>query len=161
MNESPDYLSIPWRTKDRFLIEAEMVRRGGYIMSGGVKYGCGKYHHFRQAMTALWPHFDWHDWSELLIRTFVENQEVGIMGPGSSGKTYDSAAFGLCTFYIYPTGTSIIMSSTTREGLQLRIWGSIKELHNKAKAKREWLPGRVIESRFILTSSDEDAEALL
>jgi len=31
MNESPDYLSIPWRTKDRFLIEAEMVRRGGYI----------------------------------------------------------------------------------------------------------------------------------
>jgi hypothetical protein len=51
------------------------------------------------------------------------------------------------------------MSSTTREGLQLRIWGSIKELHNKAKAKREWLPGRVIESRFILTSSDEDAEA--
>ena len=81
------------------------------------------------------------------------------MGPGSSGKTYTSAAFGLCTFYIYPTGTSIIMSSTTREGLQLRIWGSIKELHNKAKARREWLPGRVIESRFILTSSDQDAEA--
>ena len=159
MNESADYLSIPWRTKDRFLIEAEMVRRGGYIMSGGVKYGCGKYHHFKAAMTALWPHFDWHIWSDLLIKTFSENQEVGIMGPGSSGKTYTSAAFGLCTFYIYPTGTSIIMSSTTREGLQLRIWGSIKELHNKAKARREWLPGRVIESRFILTSSDQDAEA--
>jgi hypothetical protein len=159
MNESADYLSIPWRTKDRFLIEAEMVRRGGYIMSGGVKYGCGKYHHFKAAMTALWPHFDWHIWSDLLIKTFAENQEVGIMGPGSSGKTYTSAAFGLCTFYIYPTGTSIIMSSTTREGLQLRIWGSIKELHNKAKARREWLPGRVIESRFILTSSDQDAEA--
>ena len=159
MNESADYLSIPWRTKDRFLIEAEMVRRGGYIMSGGVKYGCGKSHHFKAAMTALWPHFDWHVWSDLLIKTFVENQEVGIMGPGSSGKTYTSAAFGLCTFYIYPTGTSIIMSSTTREGLQLRIWGSIKELHNKAKARREWLPGRVIESRFILTSSDQEAEA--
>jgi hypothetical protein len=159
MNESPDYLSIPWRTKDRFLIEAEMVRRGGYIHNAGVKYGQGKYYHFRAAMTALWPHFDWHEWSELLIQAFVENQEVGIMGPGSSGKTYNSAAFGLCSFYIWPKGTSIIMSSTTREGLQLRIWGSIKELHNKAKERREWLPGRVIESRFILTSSDEDAEA--
>ena len=94
MNESPDYLSIPWRTKDRFLIEAEMVRKDGYIMHAGVKYGRGKYYHFRQAMTALWPHFDWHDWSDLLIQTFVENNEVGIMGPGSSGMAYISTPNG-------------------------------------------------------------------
>ena len=159
MNDESDYLAIPWKTKDRFLIEAEMVKRGGYFTYKNVKYGHGPFYHMKAAMTALWPHFDWHDWSNLLIQTFSENKEIGVMGPGSSGKTYTSGGYGLCKFYIWPQNTSIIMSSTTREGLQLRIWGAIKELHNRAKERRPWLPGRVIESRFILTSSDEEAEA--
>lgn len=152
---SDDYLKLPWKTSDKFLIEAEMVRRGGKV--NGV--GNGEAWHFKRAMSALWPHWDWHDWSNLLIESFVDQSEVGVMGPGSSGKTYCSAGFGLASYYIWPKGTSVVMSSTTRTGLQLRIWGAIKELHNRAKAKRPWLPGRIIESSYMLTSSGEEQEA--
>lgn len=81
------------------------------------------------------------------------------MGPGSSGKTYCTAAFAYATFQIWPQGTSIIMSTTTREGLQLRIWGAIKELHNRAKETRQWLHGRIIESRYMLTGANSSDEA--
>ena len=150
-----DYLKLPWKTHDRFLIEAEMVRRDGLV--NGI--GNGKVWHFKKAMSALWPHWDWHDWSNLLIDSFVQNAETGVMGPGSSGKTYCSGGFGLAMFYIWPKGTSIIMSSTTRTGLQLRIWGAIKELHNKAKQRRLWLPGRIIESSYMLTGNGDEEEA--
>ena len=152
------YLSLPWNTKDRFLIEAAMVKAGGYKEVGGVRHGNGLAYHYKQAMSELWPWFKWHRWSDLLIPTFAEHQEVGVMGPGSSGKTFCSAAFGLATYYIWPKGTSIVMSSTTRDGLQLRIWGAIKELHSKAKERRPWLPGKVHESKFALTTEVPEGE---
>ncbi len=159
MNEGvADYRKLPWNTKDEFLIEAAMVKSDGYREVNGVRYGHGKAYHFKKAMTALWPFFAWHRWSDLLIRTYVEHDEVGIMGPGSSGKTYCSAAFGLCSYYIWPKGTSVVMSSTTRDGLQLRIWGAIKELHGKAKLRRTWLPGKVHESRFTLTTEANEGD---
>jgi len=159
---APDgkYLKLDWRgVTDRFLIEAAMIRAGGKITVGGVEFGHGIAYHYKQAITALWPHFEWHAWSELLIRTFSEENEVGVMGPASSGKTYCSAAWSLCTFWVWHTGTSIIMSSTTREGLQLRVWGAIKSLFKKAKERRPWLHGRIIESRNMLTAAEGDGEA--
>jgi len=77
------------------------------------------------------------------------------MGPASSGKTWIAAALAYTDLMIWPEGTSIIMSSTTREGLQLRIWGAIKEHYNKARQRRPWLPGKVIESRYMLTTSQD------
>lgn len=130
-----------------------MIRSGGYFVHKGVKYGHGIAFHYKKAISILWPFFYWHEWSELLIKEWAENNESGVMGPASSGKTYCSAAFALCTLYVWPQGTSIVMSSTTKEGLQLRIWGSIKELHRKAKERQAGLPGRVIESRYMLTTS--------
>lgn len=159
---APDgkYLKLDWRgVTDRFLIEAAMIRAGGKITVAGQEYGHGIFYHYKQAITALWPHFEWHQWSELLIKTFSEQKEVGVMGPASSGKTYCSAAWSLCTFWVWHVGTSIIMSSTTREGLQLRVWGSIKSLFKKAKERRPWLHGRIIESRNMLTAADGDDEA--
>ena len=152
MNQS--YLTdVEWSTNDRFVIEADMVRRGGKIG----KHGNGVVYHFKKAITALWPHFAWHNWSDLLIESFATHSEVGVMGPASSGKTYVSAAYALATAFIWPKNTSIIMSSTTRSGLQLRVWGSIKELFAKAKERRDWLPGKILESQFLLSmDSGED-----
>ena len=154
-----NYLKLNWGNKDRFLIEKLFIKNGGFITIKGVRYGHGLYHHYKAAITALWPHFQWHNWSDLLIQSWCEHGEVGVMGPASSGKTYCSAAFSLVTFYCWPKGTSVIMSSTTREGLQLRVWGAVKELHSKAKERRDWLPGRTIESRFMLTGAEEQDEA--
>jgi hypothetical protein len=154
-----DYRTLRWPTTDEFQIHKAMFKAGGYMTVGGVKYGEGEWFHFKGMVKALWPKFDWHEWSELLLKTFVENKEIGIMGPGSSGKTFCSAAFALTMFYCWPEGTSIIMSSTTRQGLQLRIWGAIKELNKEAKKRRSWLPGKVVESACMLVNEDEmDAE---
>ena len=154
-----DYRKLDWKgITDPFLIHRTMFKAGGYLRVGSKEYGEGPWHHFKGMVTALWPKFDWHRWSELLLRTFVENNEVGIMGPGSSGKTYCSAVFALTMFYCWPTGTSIVMSSTTRQGLQLRIWGAIKELNKAAKNRRSWLPGKVVESQCLLVNEGEDED---
>jgi len=153
-----DYRTLRWPTTDEFQIHKAMFKAGGYMTVGGLKYGEGEWFHFRGMVKALWPKFDWHEWSELLLKTFVENKEIGIMGPGSSGKTFCSAAFALTMFYCWPEGTSIIMSSTTRQGLQLRIWGAIKELNKAAKTRRHWLPGKVVESSYMLINEGDDED---
>jgi len=143
---------------DRFLIEKSMVRSGGYKTLGGVRYGNGFKYHFKAAMRALLPWFEWQRWSELLIDSFCDYTEIGVMGPASSGKTYSAAAFAYTFFQCFHTEASIIMSTTTRDGLQLRVFGAVKNIHNKAKERRKWLPGRVIDSRSMLTGADSDDE---
>lgn len=155
--EDSKYLThLNWETKDRFKIESKMIRSGGYITVDGVRYGNGVAYHYKEAIRALWPSFFWHHWSDKLITSFAEETSVGVMGPASSGKTYCSAAFALCTYWVWRTGTSIIMSTTTREGLQLRVWGATKKLFNQAKKTRPWLWGRIIEAKYILTAPDPD-----
>lgn len=154
-----DWRSLPWKNPDKFIVHRALYVRGGYIERDGLRYGEGRWFHFREMISALWPDFQWHKWSTLLLRAFDEHSEIGVMGPGSSGKTFDSAVFALATYYCWPTGTSVVMSTTTREGLQLRIWGAVKELHNKARRLRPWLPGKINEASYRLSSEAEDDEA--
>ena len=162
MNNTPhsngDWKQLKWQHSDPYLIHKAFYKEGGYLTFKGVTYGEGAWFHFKAMVTALWPKFQWHRWSELLLKTYVENLEVGVMGPGSSGKTYCSAAFALASYYTWPTGTTVMMSSTTRNGLQLRVWGAIKELHRAAKERRKYLPGRVVDSGFRLTSLPENQD---
>jgi hypothetical protein len=139
---------------DRFIIERHMVRSGGYMKG----HGNGFKYHFKAAMRALMPWFEWHRWSELLIDSFCDYTEIGVMGPASSGKTYCAAAFAYTYFQCFHQEASIIMSTTTRDGLQLRVFGAVKNIHRKAKERRPWLPGRVIDSRSMLTGADSDDE---
>lgn len=145
----PYLTKLKWKNRDRFEIERVMIQNGGKVHG----FGEGLAYHYKAAIAALWPHFDWHRWSHLLIGNFATKDEVPVLGPASSGKTYCAAALGLMTFWVWPEGTSIIMSSTTKEGLQLRIWGAIKELFNRARSSRPHLPGRLIESKYMLTSA--------
>ncbi len=148
--EGEAYLSIKWNTTDRFLIEKAMFVSGGYKTVGKSTYGNGKVHHFKEAMKALLPHLKWHAWVDLEVECFINYREIGIAGPASSGKTYIIAACVYTYIQIFPKDTSVIMSTTTVQALQLRIWGSIKEIHNEAKRRRSWLPGTVMESRCSL-----------
>lgn len=150
----PYLVELDWGRRSRWEIERTMILQGGEVHG----LGEGLAHHYKAAISALWPHFQWHRWSHLLIESFVTKSEVAVQGPASSGKTYCSAAFGLITFWLWPTGTSIVMSSTTKEGLQLRIWGAIKELYNAANQLQRGLPGRLIESRYMLTAADKGSD---
>lgn len=149
-----------WNVSDKFEIERTMIKSGGFLIDKqGVSHGHGLAHHYKEAIKAVWPGFQWHKWSELLIKSFAENSEIGVMGPASSGKTYCEAAWGLVNFYIWPRNTSVLCSTTTVAGLELRILGAVKELHNKAKERRPHLPGKMIESKHMLAHSDAEAEA--
>jgi hypothetical protein len=138
------------------LIEFAMIQNGGYFK----ETGHGLFYHYKQAISLLWPDFWWHGWSDLLIKSWVEHKEIGVMGPASSGKTYCAAALALCTYWVWPIGTSVVMSTTTKEGLQNRIWGAIKSLYNSAKRARPDLHGDIIESSCrIITPGEDDDEA--
>lgn len=151
----PYLTKLKWNTSDRFKIEATMIRNGGRF--GG--HGEGIDFHYKAAIAALWPDFEWHRWSHLLTWGFAGHDEVAVLGPASSGKTFDAAAYALTTFFVWPTGTSIIMSSTTKEGLELRVWGAVKKLYNSAKRRRNFLPGHMIQSRTMLSGAPEEDEA--
>jgi hypothetical protein len=76
----------------------------------------------------------------------------------NSGKTTFSAVFGLVTYFARPKGTSVMMSTTTRDALQLRIWGAVKKWFNSAKMRHPDLPGYIIESRNMLTTDPPDGD---
>jgi hypothetical protein len=93
-----------------------------------------------------------------MLKCACENDEIGINGPAASGKTTFSACFGLATYWAKPKGTSVMMSTTTRDALQLRIWGAVKKWFNSAKMRHPDLAGYIIESRNMLTTDPPNGD---
>jgi hypothetical protein len=138
-------------------IEFECIRRGGSWGNG--KFGAGLYHHFKSAMTMLWPQDDWHRWAELGLKAIVENDITVFVGAGDSGKTHIMAKWSLVDWWAAPDKTLTLISSTEIRGAQLRIWGNVKELFNRARDRFPELLGTSLESMKTITYQDiEDGE---
>jgi len=131
---------------DRFVIERECIRQPDKFP--GRK---DDLHHYREALTALLPKFEWHRWSELLFENFVKHDQVAICGPGSSGKTYTSAAWAYLNFQIWLSELTCLVSTTTRDLLPQRVWGEICGIHRAAKEIRPWLDGHITDANYSLT----------
>jgi hypothetical protein len=131
---------------DPLVIEFEMIKR----LRGTAEVA----KHFKSAMSLLWPHFDWHRWTELCndeIRR--ENPKVTVlMGAGSTGKTCISGAEYLCEYYVSPHDTLVLISSTDLSSLEGRVWGEIKMLHEMAFSRYPWLPGYLLDSKHCITT---------
>lgn len=136
-------------------IEMEMIRRGGkWSNKSGAEFGLGLPHHYKEACKILWPHIEWHRWMELCndeIRRRGAKCTV-ILGSGSTGKTCVAAWQYLLEYYVSPDETLVMISTTDLRGLELRVWGEIKKLHEIAKSKFEWLPGKLIDSKHAITT---------
>lgn len=146
----------PIVTRPEFL-EMEMIRHGGrWKKSNGEMAGEGLLFHYKQLMTLLWPHIKWHPWAELQLECYIKYRIIGQIGPASTGKSFIPAACALADYYCYPNGTTVLVSSTTRESLEMRVWGEIKSLHRKAKTSCDWLPGYLIEGRQRIVSDPRD-----
>lgn len=129
-------------------IEFEMLRHGGrFKKRDGSFAGEGYEFHFKQAMKILWPWIVWHPWAELQVQCYVNYRIIGQLGAASTGKSFIPAACVLADYYLHPNSTTVMVSSTTRESLEMRVWGEIKKLHKSAKRLHPDLMGYLIEGR--------------
>lgn len=136
-------------------MEFDMCRHGGrWKMKNGDYAGEGMFFHFKRAMQILWPEIIYHDWADRQIRCYLDYRIVGQIGPASTGKTFVPSACILLDYYMYPWCTTVLVTSTTRESLEMRVLGEVKKLHRLAKERYDWLPGNLIEGRQRIVSDD-------
>lgn len=143
-------------------IEMECIRRGGKWKENGVEYGMGLFHHYRELQRYLWPRDDHHRWTDLSLRRITENEITVMLGSGDSGKSYSAARYILCSYFCNPEHTLWMVSSTELRGAELRIWGAIKSLFNRAREYYPELAGNVIDSKHCITTdqiSEDQSEA--
>lgn len=139
-------------------IELSMISLGGqWEKKSGGKAGRGNFFHFREAIRLIWPVFKQHRWFDLFLKEWLDHKYVGVMGPKNSGKSACASIFHLVDYYAFPSCTTILVCSTTKERLEDRIWGDVKKHHNMAKRLFNWLPGHMIEGRQRLVTDSRDA----
>lgn len=156
LNFGPEYTELH--------IEFFMIRSGGKWIENGHDYGLGLFEHYRRAETLIWPDDDHHRWSDLGLSTITNNEVSVFMGSSDSNKTYMISRFVLTDWWAFSDNTLWLISSTELRGAELRIWGKLKELFNRARQQHPWLPGRVLESKHSITTeeiSEDQSEARL
>lgn len=98
----------------------------------------GFYEHLHKAIDAIWNReqefFIWNEWSELLMRAFIENREVPVTGPSSSWKTTCLGCYINCFWLADPLRTKVIPSSTSLGGLRERIWKDVIKFYRSSGA---------------------------
>jgi hypothetical protein len=149
---------------DPLMVERLFVKGKGYYTKGGKTYGHGLYHHMRQMMTYCWPEDDHHRWSDLGLKRICENEITVFLGSSDSNKTYLVSRFVLLDWWANSDNTLWLVSSTEMRGAELRIWGKLKELFNRARKLHPWLPGTVLDSKHAITTeeiSEDGSEARL
>lgn len=127
-----------------------------FIRRGGKKLGLAE--HYKRACKLIWPHIEWHRWTELANKEIRRPgaKVTVLMGPGSSSKTNTSGWEYLIEYYINPDETLVLISSTDIRGLELRVWGEIKKLHQMAVDRFPWLPGNLIDSKHCIATDELD-----
>lgn len=71
---------------------------------------------------------------------------VVILSPEPMRTTISSSHF-LTNYWADPERTLWLVSSTEMRGAELRIWGKIKELFNRARNIHPWLAGFLISAK--------------
>lgn len=112
--------------------------------------------HYLAAHALLWPDDKQHRWFKLGLTRIVENKVTVFMGPASSNKTYLFAVHALIDFFCFPKTSFSLISSTEKRSLEIKVWGRVKSLFNRAKQQRDWLGGFVLESHMAITPDDID-----
>lgn len=110
----------------------------------------GAFNHLQRAIDIIWNSNGrnmllWNDWSELLMRTWieslfggtperpVESAENPITGPSSSYKSTCAACYAVAFWLADPLRTKVIPNSTSLGGLRERIWKDIVQFYRASK----------------------------
>jgi len=129
-------------------IHVYCIRNGGLFKdANGKNVGAPLFNLYREMQTLLWgERCEHHDWSDLMLKTILENRITTVQGPHDSGKTHVMARYALVDYFCFPKETLILMSSTDLRGLELRVWGEVKELFNLARESWPEAPGTAVDS---------------
>ena len=142
---------------DSLQIELEMIRMGGSRkLKTGAVVGNGLFYHYRAAQSLCWPEDDHHRWSDLVLKRFIEEEIIVLCGSSDSGKTYGVSKFALIDWWAFPKETLWLLTSTEYRGAELRIWGCLKKLYNRAIENFPWLPGTILEGLHCITTNKID-----
>lgn len=114
--------------------------------------------HYLAAHRLLWPEDKQHRWFLLGMKSIVQNKISVFMGCASSGKTYTMACHALIDFFCFPRNSFSLISSTEKRSLEIKVWGRVKELFNRARRNHDWLDGYVLDSAMAITPDDIDED---
>jgi hypothetical protein len=152
---------IPFR-KDaqQVQVEMELYRRGGYYTTkDGKKLGLGLLEHVKRGFDLCFPGDDHHRWSDLMLKHILERRIIVIAGCRDSSKTRTVSKWALWDFWCFPNNTLDLMTSTNLRGLELRVWGDIKGLHDRARDRYPWLAGNVVDAKHgVFTDNISDGD---
>lgn len=153
---------IQWPYDDPIRIELECIKMGGvgYWVKNGEPAGHGLAHHVMAFSRLVWPWFKWHRWSaDLHLPELCKpRHRLAVWGPSSTGKSATTALVYLIFYFCRPENTTVILSSTTFDELELRIWGEMKTFFREAKEAAPWLPGHLIDSKHAITTDEKGSE---
>lgn len=140
---------------DPVRVEMDVIRNGGqWQKKNGETAGEGLFFHYRRLQELLWPEDDHHRWSDLILSEILNNTITAILGPKDSGKTRCASKYALTDYFCFPSETMILISSTDIRGLELRVWGDLKSMFQRAKEKYDWLPGHMIDSKHSICTDN-------
>lgn len=148
--------------EDDLEIEISCIQKGGRWQDNkGRQCGEGLFHHYKRMQQLFWPEEDDHRWSDLILNEILRNRITAILGSKDCGKTHGIAKFGLCDYRCFPQETLILLSSTTIQALELRVWGDLKDLFQRAKRRYPDFPGKAVNHlRGIFTDDISDESEL-
>ena len=96
--------------------------------------------------------------SDLILKTFSENDISVLIGCSDSSKTWSMSKFILTDYWAAPDRTLWLVSTTEGRGSELRIWGCIKDLFNKAREKYPDLQGSPLDYLKTITTDELDPD---
>jgi hypothetical protein len=135
-------------------VELQMIAMATTSPDVFSEFGKGLFYHFTTAMALAWPEDDRHRWSDLILQTYLAERISIITGPRDSGKTRTISKIGLLDYWAFPEQTLILMTSTTIQGLEMRVWGDIKNLFRRARDRWPDLPGNVVDAKHGLFTDE-------
>ena len=136
-------------------IHFHMITRGDEWLK---HQGRSLFFHFKEAFKILWPDDENHRWSDLILQRFCENEILVLIGCSDSGKTFTISKIALVDYWAAPDKTLWLVSTTEGRGSELRIWGVIKDLFNKAKERFPELAGTPVDYLKTITTGEVDED---
>ena len=128
------------------------------------KGGLGRYRHFKNAMTMLWPNRVWTPWDDIRARVFCDERywskgdqwfhAQGNVGCAASGKTDFWASAAMLWWMADPLDSAVVITSIHKEMIRQRSWAVIQNRYNEIEQPDR--PGHFIDSRMTLQASKGD-----